>query len=221
MNRLFVLLCVTGFLSVSLAAPVRGVVKDNRDGKTYKTVKIGDQTWMAENLNLHMDESWCYEQKTDNCKKYGRLYTWKKALKACPTGWHLPTIGEWRTLESYLTQASREKVGNVLRAKDGWKVKKRKKKKYDEKTGEPIYLDEYETINAGTDNYGFSALPAGYVDHKGKFVKIKENAVFWSATKEKGKSKKVLNRQLEYGSDTFYESRNSMDSGFSVRCVKD
>ena len=222
MKKWLICFCALGFLSVSQAAPAKGSFKDSRDGKTYKTVKIGNQTWMAENLNLHMDNSWCYERKTENCKKYGRLYTWKKAEKACPEGWHLPSRGEWRNLVSYMSENSKDKPGNALRAKDDWKTKKRKKKMYDQHTGEAIYLDEYEVINTGTDEFGFAALPAGYVDHKGRFVKIKENTVFWASTKEKGKKvKKAYNRQLEFGTDTFYESLNSTESAFSVRCVKD
>ena len=211
-----------GLFALSQAAPVKGSFKDNRDGKTYKTVKIGTQTWMAENLNLHMEDSWCYERKIENCKKYGRLYTWKKAMKACPDGWHLPSRAEWREMGSYVGEHSREKLGNALRTKDDWKAKKKKKKIFDQKTGEPIYLDEYEVINTGTDEFGFSAVPSGYVSNKGAFVKIKENTGFWTSTKEKKqKSKKAYNRQLEYGDGTFYESVNSMEGAFSVRCVKD
>ena len=223
MNRHFVLFCVMGFLSVSLAAPAKGVLKDDRDGKTYKTIKLGNQTWMAENLNLHMDDSWCYERKVDNCKKYGRLYTWKKAEKACPVGWHLPSRSEWRTLTAYVSENTKEKPGNALRTKDDWKEKKKKKKIYDQHTGEPIYLDEYETINTGTDELGFGALPAGFVFKGGaRSDKIRERALFWSSSREKGKkSKKAYARMLEFGDGTFHENQYSTENAFSVRCVKD
>ena len=127
MKKWIICICVMGLFSVLKAAPVKGSFKDPRDGKSYKTVKIGNQTWMAENLNLHMEDSWCYDFKNENCKKYGRLYTWKKATKACPTGWHLPSRGEWRELVSFASKNSKGKVGNALRTKDDWKSKKHKK----------------------------------------------------------------------------------------------
>ena len=224
MKKWIVFICVMGFFTVLDAAPAKGTgtLKDLRDGKSYKTVKIGSQTWMAENLNLHMEDSWCYERKTENCKKYGRLYTWKKAVKACPEGWHLPSRKEWREMISYASKNSKDKIGNALRTKDDWKTKKRKKKIYDRHTGEPFFLDEYEIVNTGTNEFGFSALPAGYVSNTGHFVKIKENAVFWTSTREPGKKiKMAYNRQLEFGNDAVYESKNSTGNAFSVRCVKD
>jgi len=222
MNKWIACICLMGFVSVSLAAPAKGSFKDDRDGKTYKTVKLGNQTWMAENLNLHMDDSWCYERKTENCKKYGRLYTWKKAEKACPVGWHLPSRSEWRDLVSYVSENSKSKPGNTLRSKDDWKVKKKKKKIYDQHTGEAIYLDEYEVINNGTDELGFSVLPAGYVSKEGRSDKLKERALFWSSSKEKGKkTKKAYARMLEFGDESIHENKYSTDNAFSVRCVKD
>ena len=222
MNKWIVCFCIMGLLSFTQAAPAKGTFKDTRDGKTYKTVKIGNQTWMAENLNLHMDDSWCYEKKIDNCKKYGRLYTWKKAEKACPEGWHLPSRSEWRDLVSYVSENTKSKPGNALRTKDDWKVKKKKKKVYDQHTGEAIYLDEYEIINTGTNELGFSALPSGFVSKEGRSEKNKERALFWSSSKEKGKkSKKAYARMLEFGDENFHENKYSTDNAFSVRCLKD
>jgi uncharacterized protein (TIGR02145 family) len=102
---MLVLFCATVF------AQQKDTFTDQRDGKTYKTVKIGTQTWMAENLNHKTGNSWCYGNSESNCQKYGRLYDWKTALKACPKSWHLPSTDELGMLPY---------DPRKLRAKNGW-----------------------------------------------------------------------------------------------------
>ena len=65
-----------------------------------KTVTIGNQVWKAKNLNDASKGGKCYDDKPENCEKYGRLYTWEEAMKACPSGWHLPSNEEWEALVS-------------------------------------------------------------------------------------------------------------------------
>lgn len=112
-------------------------ITDCRDSQLYKTVVIGSQTWMAQNLNFTpaTGNSWCYNNAASNCTTYGRLYDYPTALMVCPTGWHLPDTSEWSTLETVVGPTN---AGTLLKANS-------------------ILWNS----GSGTDSYGFAALPAG------------------------------------------------------------
>jgi len=116
-----------------------GETVEDADGNTYRVVTIGEQTWMAENLNLKTDDSYCYDNKKENCQKYGRLYKYSAAKYACPAEWRLPTEEDWNILINAL---GGPKIGlEKLKTKKGWK---------DDKNG--------------TDKYGFGMFPGGEME---------------------------------------------------------
>ena len=85
----------------------------NLTAQDYKTFKVENKIWMADNFNMEVPGSWCYDNNPENCKKYGRLYTYEAALKNCPKGWHLPSDQEWTELINYL--GGEDIAGKVLK----------------------------------------------------------------------------------------------------------
>lgn len=96
----------------------KGTMTDARNGVTYTTVKIGLQHWMAENLNYRKGTSWCYGNKSENCRKFGRLYDWQTARDVCPQGWHLPTDDEWSQLQSVVNYNALELMSKQMKGTD-------------------------------------------------------------------------------------------------------
>jgi len=171
---------------------------DSRDNTKYKTVKIGTQTWMAENLNYQTAEygSWCQDDQPDFCTKtkYGRLYTWAAAKTACPTGWRLPTNQEWGDLVT--AAGGKDVAGKKLKSKGGWYG------------------------GGGTDDFGFSALPGGYHFSNYNFNDDGFRGLWWTLT-ETSKGYRAYSRQISYEYDNVFENDESDEKdGFSVRCVK-
>jgi uncharacterized protein (TIGR02145 family) len=168
---------------------------DTRDGKTYKNVKIGEQVWMAENLDIKTGNSWCYGNDEANCKKYGRLYDWETAKKVCPSGWHLPSNEEWLNLINYV--GGDNVAGKKLKSTRDW-----------------------NDNGNGTDNHEFSALPSGYRNNlDGNFKLIGESSYWWSATEYDANDayKWYMYNNLE----SFDGQNDHKSDGYSVRCVKD
>jgi uncharacterized protein (TIGR02145 family) len=168
-----------------------GALADTRDGRSYKTVKTGNQTWMAENLNYDGGNGLCYGGDEAKCNEYGRLYEWDEAQAVCPEGWHLPTRQEWNALAAFVGDSPAGKEN--LKSTKGW------------------------TGGNGTNASGFSALPAGF-RNGGSFDNAGSGAYWWVATKGAGTS--AWYRFIDDMADKMAESTLDKSDALSVRCVK-
>lgn len=168
---------------------------DERDGRSYRTVAIGTQTWMAENLNYATDDSYCYDNNEEMCSEYGRLYTWYAAMEACPSGTHLPTMEEFETLISLAGGV--DVAGGKLKSTSGWQ-------------GEN-----------GTDEFGFSALPAGYMSSLSGFSVEKRGCVFWSSTESDNDHSYNYSMGNDNNSVFLFSGGFKTLDGYSVRCILD
>jgi len=165
------------------------------DISSYKSRKMPDgKIWMLENLNCKVAGSECYEKKESNCKKYGRLYSWDAANKACSGSWHLPTHDEWYALVTAVGGAST--AGTKLKADNGWT----------------------DNVN-GTDEFGFSALPGGYGSSGGRFSDVGEYGLWWSSTESGSNHAYYRYMSYNYNGVSWYDSGKS--TLFSVRCLQD
>lgn len=199
-----------------------GEITDERDGQVYKTVKIGSQTWMAENLNFEYkikkestdeERSYGVSCNKDDCKVYGRYYTWAAAMDSagvystsgkgcgdgvtcspnlpvrgvCPEGWHLPDTTEWRTL--YKTVGKDATVQSMGVA--AW-----------------VYA---------TNEFGFSSLPAGFKNNG--FYSVGSLAIFWSAAEKN--LPVATSWKVGTNSDYNYGGSGYKHEYYSIRCLKD
>jgi uncharacterized protein (TIGR02145 family) len=187
------------------------------DGNTYRSVRIGNQIWMAENLkstkyydgtnipNVTDNVAWAnlktpgycwYNNDINNKAIYGALYNWftVNTGKLCPIGWHVPTDIEWTKLSDYL--GGENVAGGKMKTTSGW----------------------YNNGN-GTNSSGFSALPGGNRGNSGDFGDVGIFDVWWSSTEYSVGS--AWYRYLYYGDGRVYRNDDPEDRGFSVRCVRD
>ncbi len=178
----------------------KNTLTDYRDNTTYSTVTIGNQIWMARNLNYDNGIGYkCgYGENRSNqggsCARYGKLYTWDFAKTACPRGWHLPDSSEWMTLIN--------NAGGVENA--GIRLRARTNNKWDD----------------STDNYNFSALPAGFYSSESKYYfDAGYYAYFWSSTEID--STEAFRMMFYWSNDAAIPSTGSKYLGYSVRCIKD
>jgi uncharacterized protein (TIGR02145 family) len=194
-----------------------GYFTDTRDGQKYRTINIGNQIWMARNLNYKIpDSSWCYGNADSNCVKYGRLYTWNAANDACPSEWYLPGDEDWRSLAKAVGGAAGiygkfRTSGRKLKSTSGW---------------------NYDVINDksgdGTDEYGFSALPSGYrlsdelnrnKGEDGRFSGIGNSGVWWMPQLSIEGIGLARNMYIRYDGNDTDEGAEYTSAGYSVRCV--
>lgn len=231
------------------------VLKDT-DGNIYKTVKIGDQIWTIENLKTtkfndgtpilfagkkvkrkhRRSPSYCWNDNDINNKdKYGALYNWYAVNtgKLAPKGWHVPTDDDWIKLERYLIEngynwdgtKEEDKIAKSLAAKSGWTLAK-----YEGRVGNNMQLNNKS---------GFSAVPSGWRNPKGKFGGIGKDAEWWCSVESYGKGslsmkigsgpwRKTNNEAMAYSysisycSNVLFRSRfTSKSCWYSVRLIRD
>jgi len=166
------------------------------EGGGIATIDIGGQTWMAENLNEVVEDSWCYEGDDANCAKYGRLYTWDAAKNACQSmGWRLPDTADW--WQAVRAVSDTWASGKYLKANHGW-----------------------HNDGNGTDDYNFSALPGGYRRADGTFNHAGQHGYWWTATEREPGSSIAYYRDMDYEKTNVGELKIGKGVGYSVRCVK-
>ena len=236
-----------GSSDASVYGVVTGTLIDSRDGQTYRTVKIGGQVWMAENLNYAYtgvpfdydgntsdSTSWCFGNDPANCDTYGRLYTWAAAMDS---------VGEWSTNGKgcgYGKTCSVASAGSATLVRGicpkGWHLPS-----HDEWEALIVAVDgsitEYTSSNTagtklkaqtgwkingnGTDAFGFSALPAGYRNnYGGSFGYGGLGVYFWSSTEDDSGSAYSMFLDHDYDNADLGDYGSKYD-GFSVRCLKD
>jgi len=189
-------------------------------GQTYRTVRIGEQVWFADNLNYAPSSGTFISCDTYDCATYGRLYDWSTAMVfssscnsnscsnqiqskhqgICPSGWHIPSYDEWNTLSSYVQSNSgcSSCDARLLKTASGW-----------------------NSGGNGTNQYGFSALPGGYGDSGGSFNDVGYYGNWWSAGENVYNSDNAYSRDMYYSYDLAYWYYDNKSYLQSVRCVQD
>jgi uncharacterized protein (TIGR02145 family)/uncharacterized repeat protein (TIGR02543 family) len=207
---------------------------DTRDGQTYETVLIGDQCWMAENLNIGTRingssnqtnngtiEKYCYNNSEANCDIYGGLYQWNEMMGytttpgvqgICPEGWHLPTDAEWTALTTYISSqpeylcnSNTSYIAKALAATTNWNS-----------SSSTCAVGNNPSTNNAT---GFSGLPGGYRSTSGNFDYVGDVGIFWSSTESS--TTYAWYRGLNYNDANVGRDNYTKGYGFSVRCLRD
>ena len=169
-------------------------------------MKIGNQTWMAENLAYKPSSGnyWAYDNDNTNVAKYGYLYNWETAKNVCPSSWHLPSDADWKVLTLHL--GGKEVAGTKMKSISGW-----------------------TSGGNGTNISGFNGFPAGALYINGYFANIGDMGLWWSSSRDViikldfsiETTDKAKSRQLLYSSGSVYNVKSKKTYGYSVRCIKD
>ncbi len=219
-----------------------GSFTDDRDGKQYKTVQIGDQVWMAENLAFIPEDAGFIRQiskkklvfsgvyvydymgtsveeakTTENYQKYGCLYDWDHANGLCPEGWHLPSDAEWKILESALGLPPDQLDKYSLTERSGGDVGSHLKST----SSEDWFWEVVSDVLVGDNSSGFNAKAAGHLYPSNyewnRFNWLGQDAIFWTSSME---GADYIARDLKYASTGVARWLIDKDRGFSVRCIK-
>ncbi|MFN5215052.1 MAG: fibrobacter succinogenes major paralogous domain-containing protein, partial [Bacteroidota bacterium] len=206
-----------GATNVHNPAKTYGTMTDQQ-GNVYKTIVIGTQEWMAENLKTTIYRNgdaianvtdinwlnlttgaWCfYVNNSQYDCPYGKLYNWYAVVDSrnlCPTGWHVPTDAEWTTLTSFL--GGETVAGGKMKSTTGWNAPN----------------------TAATNESGFSGLPGGRRYNTNGYFLVGYNGLWWSSSESSTTSAWL--RDLYYASGTAYRYGSNKQDGFSVRCLRD
>ena len=169
-------------------------LQDSRDNKIYKTIEVGTQNWMAENLSYQSPGAVDYFKDSNTVipAVYGKLYQWSEAINVCPSGWHLPSDNEWTTLQQYIGGSN---VGYELKSSNNW------------------------LQGNGSNSYGMNVYPAGLMKPDSSFIGLGTQTWFWSATEFDADNARL--RKIFSSSDGVTQGYNNKAHGLSIRCVKD
>ncbi len=217
-----VLIAVSVFVSCSkdddstpakIHASASGTWTDPRDGTEYGWVRYGDTEWMTSNLKFKVDSSYIYqdynarddEESEENLEKYGRLYSYRSALKACPDGWRIPTDEDWQKLEQYLGMSSSESNGLDWRGNIARNMLTLKGDTCDLGLRLGGYYTEHTIM--GTSGFRFMGVYAFY----------------WTSTRDNSKDGLYYYyRKLTYAQNSVYrQSMEPEQQYLNVRCVRD
>jgi uncharacterized protein (TIGR02145 family) len=169
-----------------------------------EVVTIGGKTWLKRNLNIATDSSWCFRRNPDICARYGRLYNWNAAVKACDAlgdGWRLPDTADWNVLIE--VAGGREIAGTKLKSNTNW------------------HLDSRGNTPVGTDTFGFSALPGGWCNVHDNCGYVGDYGFWWSATKMADRPFRAYLQLMGFYSESVGLGNSYNIRGLSVRCMRD